>query len=50
MKHVNIGDQAHKAAKDFCGDRNLKLTGTLDKIILEGLRALRDKEALQRAI
>ena len=50
LKHVNIGDKAHKAAKDFCNDRNRKLTGTLDQIIIEGLKALRDKESLQGTI
>jgi len=44
MKHLFIGDDAHKELKEYCNKRHLKLKGTVDRAIIEGVRVLKLKE------
>lgn len=45
MKSLLIEQETHKALKDYCRERNLKIKGEVDSLILEGMKIQRIKEA-----
>lgn len=51
MKKVLLVEiDTHKEVKSFCSERNLKIIGTTDQIIKEGIRVLKIKEQTKAAI
>jgi hypothetical protein len=44
LKHVHISEEAHSEVRQYCEETNKKQKGTIDLIVIEGVKAMRKKE------
>lgn len=49
-KTVQISEECHKTAKEFCGERNLKLNATIEEMIISQIKIRKIKEQTQEAM
>jgi hypothetical protein len=49
-KTLLVNPETHRDIKSYCDGRNLKIMGTIDLIIKEGIRVMKIKEQNKAAI
>ena len=45
LKTLRIKEDTHRALKEYCEEKNQKIVGTSDLLIMEGLRVFKRKQA-----